>query len=563
MPAASTASATDEQPRGEAGQESPQTRPQPANQKVHLDDGPPPRNHVPQRGTEPPVSAQVWRDGGLTEEAQAALLACALADPTGLPGFWEHGDHLFDLTGYELWHAACLLRRKGKALSLLSIHQKCRSESAKRATRDEDRDEHWKRLDEFVAIIGKVDVPKEMAWVQERCEHYIRRGLHDANLNHYAQLMADPRSSEDDIRQRRAEVIKALKDMDAPPGASNNGQYFTIITMEEIINDDGKPPEWVVENLMPAEGVATISGRAKEGKSWLALDLCLSIASGKHWLEFGTKPGKACYVNLELGKKTFRSRVKSIAAAKKIDLAALKGRFLPLTIDTAKLMAAAVEQKQEAMLASLVLEQVRLGLEKGAMPDPSLIVLDSFYKLTGRLNENDAADVELIYHLIRKLAEDDLHCKVVIIHHFAKGSPGDKMEGERAAGSRVHRQEPNTYVELTPHKVDGALVFHAELRDYPPLPKFCLQFNFPLFKRAPELDPDEINRPSKGGRPPFDPKKLTALLKEKPLTTEEWRKAAEQEFGKSPSTFYRAKDILAEQGLVVQKGKKWLLSEQF
>ncbi len=535
MPAASKDTATDEEFPDETEQDSQEIPP-------------------------PPVSQQVWRHADLTENMQAAILACAISGPDQFREFWEHGGHLFGFTGSELFFVAKSLLAGGRTLSLTAIHEKCRSKIERASKDDDERDEKWETLADFVALIEEVDPAKEKPYVNEHLESWLRRCRHDTALNAYAHAAAEARDQKE-IVLRRVELIRALKDIDRPLGVAS-GQYFTICTMEEIMNDDGKPPEWVVDNLMPAVGVATVSGRGKDGKSWAALDLCLSVAAAADWLGFQTRRGKACYVNFELGKKTLARRLKHIAGVKHIELEPLKDKFLPLTIDTGGLVSAALEQKLEIVFTNLVLEQVRRGLEKAAMRDPAIIVLDSFYNLTGQLNENDAGDVGMVYHLVRKLA-NDLGCLVVIIHHFAKGSPGEKLQGDRAAGSRVHRQEPNTYIELAPHKVDGALVFSADLRDYPPIPKFCLRFEFPLFKVAPELDAEDLKRPPKRGTKEleFDPKAILAVLQDGPLSTSEWLAATVEEIGASASTFYRAKRMLKSTGKVEENDGKWLLSQ--
>lgn len=59
---------------------------------------------------------------------------------------------------------------------------------------------------------------------------------------------------------------------------------------EEIMTTVYKPIEFVVENLI-AQGLYILAGVPKIGKSWLSLDICLSIAKGekvlgKSWIYF-------------------------------------------------------------------------------------------------------------------------------------------------------------------------------------------------------------------------------------------------------------------------------------
>ena len=57
---------------------------------------------------------------------------------------------------------------------------------------------------------------------------------------------------------------------------------------EEIMTTVYKPIEFVIDGLL-AQGLYILAGAPKVGKSWLALDMCLSIAKGEKIL--GHRPG--------------------------------------------------------------------------------------------------------------------------------------------------------------------------------------------------------------------------------------------------------------------------------
>ena len=59
-----------------------------------------------------------------------------------------------------------------------------------------------------------------------------------------------------------------------------------------------KPIEFVVDNLL-TQGLYILAGAPKVGKSWLALDMCLSIAKGEKVLGQQTTQGTALYLCLE------------------------------------------------------------------------------------------------------------------------------------------------------------------------------------------------------------------------------------------------------------------------
>ena len=73
---------------------------------------------------------------------------------------------------------------------------------------------------------------------------------------------------------------------------------FNSKSCEEIMTTVYKPIEFVVDGLI-AQGLYILAGAPKVGKSWLSLDICLSIAKGEKVLGHETKCGTALYLCLE------------------------------------------------------------------------------------------------------------------------------------------------------------------------------------------------------------------------------------------------------------------------
>ena len=73
---------------------------------------------------------------------------------------------------------------------------------------------------------------------------------------------------------------------------------FNSKSCEEIMTTVYKPIEYVVDGLI-AQGLYILAGAPNVGKSWLALDMCLSIAKGEKILGLKTSQGTALYLCLE------------------------------------------------------------------------------------------------------------------------------------------------------------------------------------------------------------------------------------------------------------------------
>ncbi len=75
-------------------------------------------------------------------------------------------------------------------------------------------------------------------------------------------------------------------------------QTLQTISCEEIMSTPIAPIPFSVENLL-GQGLYLFASAPKIGKSWLALDICLSVAKGEYVLKHQTHIGTALYLCLE------------------------------------------------------------------------------------------------------------------------------------------------------------------------------------------------------------------------------------------------------------------------
>jgi len=72
------------------------------------------------------------------------------------------------------------------------------------------------------------------------------------------------------------------------------------------------PPRWAVPNLLP-EGLIILAGKPKAGKSWLALNVAVSVASGGMALgKIQVEAGEALYLALEDSERRLKERLEKI-----------------------------------------------------------------------------------------------------------------------------------------------------------------------------------------------------------------------------------------------------------
>ena len=62
------------------------------------------------------------------------------------------------------------------------------------------------------------------------------------------------------------------------------------VSGDELMKKTVKPVQFVVKDLLP-RGLNIVAGKRKEGKSWLMLDLCFSVAEGESFMDHPTEQG--------------------------------------------------------------------------------------------------------------------------------------------------------------------------------------------------------------------------------------------------------------------------------
>jgi hypothetical protein len=160
---------------------------------------------------------------------------------------------------------------------------------------------------------------------------------------------------------------------------------------------------WLVEGLWARAGVGIIGGAPKSCKSWLGLDLALSVASGTSCLETFSvaEHGGALIYMAEDAAVVVKERLSGLCCRRGLELASV-----PIGVITAP-----------SLRLDLVRDQRRLD-ETVRRHAPRLLLLDPFVRLH-RINENDAGEVSALLGYLRELQRrHDL--AVVVVHHTRK-----------------------------------------------------------------------------------------------------------------------------------------------
>jgi hypothetical protein len=77
-------------------------------------------------------------------------------------------------------------------------------------------------------------------------------------------------------------------------------------------------PRWLIQGLWPADAYGVLAAQEKAGKPWAALDLAVSVATGRPWLEHFAcpSPGPVLVFLGEGGERATVRRIEAIATAR-------------------------------------------------------------------------------------------------------------------------------------------------------------------------------------------------------------------------------------------------------
>lgn len=175
---------------------------------------------------------------------------------------------------------------------------------------------------------------------------------------------------------------------------------------------------WLIRSLWARTGVGILGGAPKCCKSWLGLDMAVSVASETPCLGFFdvADPGGVLLYMAEDALATVKDRIIGICRHRDLNL-----EKLPLDVITAPSLRLDLER-----------DQMRLD-EAVRRVKPRLLLLDPFVRLH-RIDENNSGDVSQLLGYLRELQRNhDL--AIVVTHHARKNGPSGAQAGQGLRGS--------------------------------------------------------------------------------------------------------------------------------
>jgi RecA-family ATPase len=183
--------------------------------------------------------------------------------------------------------------------------------------------------------------------------------------------------------------------------------------------DDGDAlPQWLVDTLWARAAVGVLGGAPKCCKSWLALDLAVSVATGTACLgAFDVdEAGPVLLYMAEDAAPVVKARLSGICRARGLELASV-----PIHVITVPVLRLDRGHDQA---------RLRDAVRRYA---PRLLVLNPFVRLH-RIDENDAGEVSALLGYLRTLQRQH-DVAVLVVHHARKSGGAGAQAGQSLRGS--------------------------------------------------------------------------------------------------------------------------------
>lgn len=171
---------------------------------------------------------------------------------------------------------------------------------------------------------------------------------------------------------------------------------FQAISADDL--EDFEPPEYLVDDLLPEQALVMLWAPPDSYKSFVALDWCASVATGRPWLGREVQRAPVLYVAGE-GAGGLRKRVKAWKVARKASCPDLH------------LSTAGTDLHDDENRAGLLAYVLEHGIK--------LVVMDTLTATFPGLRENDAEDMGTLIAQVAAL-RDETGATVVIVHHSRK-----------------------------------------------------------------------------------------------------------------------------------------------
>lgn len=195
-----------------------------------------------------------------------------------------------------------------------------------------------------------------------------------------------------------------------------------LIDAPDFLSTVSPDIDWLVEGLIQRGANGFICAPPKVGKSWLAVDLALSLALGLPWAGFEVRrPAKVALITREDNPALTRWRMDRLLTGKNRTKADIEGQLYV----NSREQSPAFRLDESELFAPMIAE---LKVVK-----PEFAILDVFNVLHAA-DENDNTEMRRVLEELNRL-QREVGCAIGVVHHFNKAAEGSLTQRLRGSGA--------------------------------------------------------------------------------------------------------------------------------
>jgi len=253
---------------------------------------------------------------------------------------------------------------------------------------------------------------------------------------------------------------------------------FQLLSIKDLFSKKFPKNEWIINNLVPKEGITIVSAPPGNYKTWILLRMAIDIARGeKLFRKYQCEKSRILIIDKENHPREIRKRLVSLGASDDLNI-----RFM---FDNNFLITKTDHKRQIIQLC----EDNNI----------KVVIFDSLVRINN-VDENSAQEMSQVFHEIKELCNKGL--TIILTHHERKPGMNQTSSQNMLRGSTDIVASVNSVISIK-KDIDGSILTLSQpkLREAREFEKFDLKIqasndllNFELMEieNKPTLKIDDV-----------------------------------------------------------------------
>lgn len=197
-----------------------------------------------------------------------------------------------------------------------------------------------------------------------------------------------------------------------------------VFSLGELLNMEFKESQWTIEKLVPREEITIISGAPASFKTWMILQMAISISKGEPLFgQFESNGTGVLMIDEENHRRILKDRMKLLGAPNSLPIYFLSQKGFLVT-----------DEKQVEKILKICEEK-----------SVDVIFIDSLIRISNA-EENDATEMSKVFYQIKKLCQAGK--TVIVTHHERKEGINKSTAQNRMRGSSDISASVDSHIAL-------------------------------------------------------------------------------------------------------------------